>query len=39
MDRLDRFVEDTLIPKYSREEKREIHPIYLPIRRTKRPKA
>jgi group II intron reverse transcriptase/maturase len=28
MDRLDRFVEDTLIPKYSREEKREIHPIY-----------
>src|SRR5215813_5825580 len=28
MDRLDRFVEDTLIPKYSREERREIHPIY-----------
>ena len=28
MDRLDRFVEDTLIPKYSREEKRAIHPIY-----------
>src|SRR5712691_10259390 len=32
MDRLDRFVEETLIPKYSREEKRAIHPIYLPIR-------
>jgi group II intron reverse transcriptase/maturase len=28
MDRLDRFVEDTLIPKYPREERREIHPIY-----------
>src|SRR5712691_2198077 len=28
MDRLDRFVEETLIPEHSREEKREIHPIY-----------
>jgi group II intron reverse transcriptase/maturase len=28
MDRLDKFVENTLIPEYTRKERREKHPIY-----------